>query len=204
MKIVLGIVVVLVIIAAAVLLFSPKAPQDVQQAVVRDTPTDTMQTTEAGDEGVDAAIEITSFGFVGYGPGKSHTGTFEQYEVSGVTVGENGLPTAGTVTFYVDSIKTDTALLDTHLKEKAEFFESATYPTVTFKLANVTEKSAGSYDVTGDLTIKNVTKRITFGVTTTPEKTFSSEFRVAMDQFGFTAPGIVDNEVLVQFSGKAQ
>ncbi|MEY2640976.1 MAG: hypothetical protein RL150_369 [Candidatus Parcubacteria bacterium] len=203
MKIVLGIVVVLVIIAAAVLLFSPKAPQDVQQAVVGDAPAaEQATTTEAAM--VDAGVEITSFNFTGYGPGKSHLGTFEQYEVSNVAVDANGLPTAGTVTFYVDSIKTDAAMLDTHLKEKKEFFESATYPTVTFKLASVADKGNGMYDVTGDLTVKNVTKRITFGVTAAADKTFSSEFRVAMDQFGFTAPGIVDNEVLVKFSGKAQ
>lgn len=200
MKAVLGVVVVLVIVIAAVLVLSPKAPEDVQQATIGDAPVSGSQ--DAMQQGEEASVEITSFGFVGYGPGKSHTGTFERFEVSDVTT-DAGTITGGKVTFYVDSVKTDTEMLDTHLKEKKEFFDGATYPTITFALS---EKAVagddGLYRVTGDLTVKNVTKRISFMVTPNEDKSFTSEFRVAMDQFGFSAPGIVDNEVLVQFSGK--
>lgn len=202
MKAFIWIVLVIIVIIAAVLLLSPRAPQDVEQATIGDVPTSEQQANgEQQQADATTAIEITSFGFVGYGPGKSHTGTFERFEVSNVAT-KDGVPSTGTLTIYTDSVKTDTAMLDTHLKEKKEFFDSATYPTITFTLNNIEEQDNTAYLVTGDLTVKNVTKRLSFTVTPNEDKTFTSEFRVAMDQFGFSAPGIVDNEVLVQFSGK--
>lgn len=201
MKAFIWIALIIIIIIAAVLLLSPRAPQDVEQATIGDVPTSEQRATGEQQADVDTAIEITSFSFVGYGPGKSHPGTFERFEVSNVTT-KDGLPATGTLTVYTDSVKTDAAMLDTHLKEKKEFFDSATYPTITFVLSDVEARDNNAYLVTGDLTVKNVTKRLSFTVTPNEDKTFTSEFRVAMDQFGFAAPGIVDNEVLVQFSGK--
>lgn len=200
MKAFIWIVLIIIVIIAAVLLLSPRAPQDVEQATIGDVPA-TEQTGSDQQAALSSAIEITSFSFVGYGPGKSHPGTFERFEVSNVTT-KDGLPATGTLTIYTDSVKTDAAMLDTHLKEKKEFFDSATYPTITFTLSGVETRDDNTYLVSGDLTVKNVTKRLSFTVKPNADKTFTSEFRVAMDQFGFAAPGIVDNEVLVQFNGK--
>jgi len=203
MKMLIGIVVGIVVIIALVLIFSPRAPEDVQQASITDSPEGSMNAENGAmvGDGDQSMIAITSFGFVGYGPGKSHTGTFNSYEITNVAVNEAGLPTSGTITFAVDSLSTDTEMLTTHLTEKKEFFDSATYPTIAFTLADITDAGAGTFQVNGDLTIKGVTKRIGFVVQGQADKTFSSEFRVDMTQFGFAAPGIVDNEVLIKFSG---
>ncbi|TLU99468.1 YceI family protein [Dyadobacter luticola] len=56
-----------------------------------------------------------------------------------------------------------------HLKSD-DFFSVEKHPTATFVVTKATPKSAGVYDVTGDLTIKGITKPVTFPVTvkTTP------------------------------------
>ncbi|CAG4994450.1 Protein YceI [Dyadobacter sp. CECT 9275] len=51
-----------------------------------------------------------------------------------------------------------------HLKSD-DFFSVAKHPTATFVITKATAKSAGVYDVTGDLTIKGITKPVTFPVT---------------------------------------
>jgi polyisoprenoid-binding protein YceI len=51
-----------------------------------------------------------------------------------------------------------------HLKSD-DFFGVEKHPTATFVVTKATAKSAGVYDVTGDLTIKGITKPVTFPVT---------------------------------------
>lgn len=199
MKIAAIIVVLILLAIAGILLFSPKAPQDVQQLQVGETPTNTEQTQTGNVEG---KVELTDFSFVGYGPGKSHPGVFEKYEIKNVRVNSAGVPVAGEIVIDASSVKTDAEMLDTHLKEKVEFFDVAKYPTITFTFANATETGDGIYQVSGDLKVKDVSKRVSFAVNSTEEKTFSAEFRLNMKDFGFSAPGIVDEEVLVKFAGK--
>jgi len=53
---------------------------------------------------------------------------------------------------------------DTHFKS-ADFFDVAKYPTVTFVSTSVTKSGAGSYSVTGDLTMHGITKPVTLALT---------------------------------------
>ena len=63
------------------------------------------------------------------------------------------------LTIQVASIETGSADRDGHLKS-GDFFDAETYPTITFTSTDV--KRAGSdWTVTGDLTIKDVTKPVT-------------------------------------------
>nr|WP_309101395.1 EAL domain-containing protein [Fredinandcohnia onubensis] len=64
--------------------------------------------------------------------------------------------------FDGDSINTRNQERDRHLKS-ADFFNIEKYPTIDFKSTNITKINA-SYKVTGDLTIKGITKPITFDV----------------------------------------
>jgi polyisoprenoid-binding protein YceI len=64
------------------------------------------------------------------------------------------------------SIKTGINLRDNHLKDKEEFFNIASYPTLTMKSTKVVLKSAGVYTVTWILTMKNVARQFTSDVTT--------------------------------------
>ncbi|MCU0355469.1 MAG: YceI family protein [Cytophagales bacterium] len=50
-----------------------------------------------------------------------------------------------------------------HMKSE-DFFNTAKFPTATFKITKVKAKGGQNYDVTGDLTVKGITKPVTFPV----------------------------------------
>jgi len=59
----------------------------------------------------------------------------------------------------VKSIDTDIEKRDLHLKQE-EYFDADNYPNIIFESSKITLKSQNTYNVTGKLTIKNVTKDI--------------------------------------------
>lgn len=65
-------------------------------------------------------------------------------------------------TAKIDSVDTGIAPRDKHLKT-ADFFEVEKYPEMTFKSTKV-EKKGKNWMVTGDLTMKGVTKQISFPI----------------------------------------
>lgn len=66
-------------------------------------------------------------------------------------------------TIDVTTIDTRVADRDTHLKSP-DFFDAAKYPTMTFKSTRVQKAGKGKLKVTGDLTIKDVTKPVVLEV----------------------------------------
>jgi len=60
----------------------------------------------------------------------------------------------------VKSIDTDIKKRDEHLKQE-DYFDAENYPNITFKSLKIAPKSEDTYNVTGELTIKNTTKKIT-------------------------------------------
>jgi polyisoprenoid-binding protein YceI len=82
-------------------------------------------------------------------------------------------PTKSTIAADIDASTIDTHQegRDKHLKS-AEFFDTAKYPTITFKSTKV-EKGGDGFKVTGDLTMHGVTKPVTLDVQTDakPHKT---------------------------------
>ena len=63
----------------------------------------------------------------------------------------------------IDSIHTGNEQRDGHLKS-ADFFDATRYPRLTFVSTKIEHKNDNEYKVTGDLTLKNVTKPITLNV----------------------------------------
>jgi polyisoprenoid-binding protein YceI len=61
------------------------------------------------------------------------------------------------------TIDTRDAQRDTHLKS-ADFFDVEKFPTITFLSEKVEESAAGTLKVTGDLTIRGVTKQVVLEV----------------------------------------
>jgi len=67
------------------------------------------------------------------------------------------------VTIDVNSINTGVNDRDNHLRS-GDFFDIATYPNITFKSTNVEVTGDDSAKVTGDLTIRDVTKTVVLDV----------------------------------------
>jgi len=86
-------------------------------------------------------------------------GTFDSFDATFVT-GENPLDSTVSATARVASINTNEANRDGHLRA-GDFFDAETYPTIGFVSTGVREDK-GDFLVDGDLTIKGVTKPVTF------------------------------------------
>ncbi len=77
---------------------------------------------------------------------------------------ENGELQSLSGTVQIASVDTDEPKRDAHLKSP-DFFDAATWATMSFDSTKVKKgKAPGSYDVTGNLTIRGVTKPVTFQV----------------------------------------
>ena len=68
------------------------------------------------------------------------------------------------ITISAASIDTGTADRDTHLKSE-DFFHAEKFPALTFVSSRVTKKGDEHFDVTGKLTIKDVSKELNVPVT---------------------------------------
>ncbi|MCL6573990.1 MAG: YceI family protein [Bacillus sp. (in: Bacteria)] len=90
-------------------------------------------------------------------------GQFERYTAEVEAADLTDLSTAS-IAFKLDvaSINTRNEDRDNHLKS-ADFFDVETNAAIDFTSTNIT-KDGDEYQVTGDLTIKNVTKPVTFDV----------------------------------------
>jgi polyisoprenoid-binding protein YceI len=62
------------------------------------------------------------------------------------------------------SISTDNEARDKHL-QSPDFFDTGKFPAITFKSTSVKEPAKGKLEVTGNLTIKGVTKQVTIPIT---------------------------------------
>ena len=82
-------------------------------------------------------------------------------DIQGVINVDNAKPSNSSVnvTIPLSSLNTNVKALDEHL-QTADFFDSAKYPNITFKSTKVQAISKTKYKITGNLTIKNVTKPV--------------------------------------------
>lgn len=103
-------------------------------------------------------------------------------KVSGTVTFDPSNPAASSITAEIDvnSLNTREPDRDTHLKS-ADFFDAANYPTMKFQSKNVQADGPEAYAVTGDLTIRGVTREVVLNVTgPTPE---------IKDPWGYTRRG---------------
>ena len=82
-------------------------------------------------------------------------------DIQGTISVDNAKPSNSSVnvTIPLSSLNTNVKALDDHL-QTADFFDSAKYPNITFKSTKVQAISKTKYKITGNLTIKNVTKPV--------------------------------------------
>lgn len=91
------------------------------------------------------------------------TGSFGKFEGSAISDSDDFSNAEFEFSADVDSINTNQADRDAHLKSP-EFFDVANHPKLTFKSKSFKKKSDDSYSLTGDLTIRGITHEVTLDV----------------------------------------
>lgn len=87
-------------------------------------------------------------------------GSFNEFEGSGFFDADNPTNSKLSLTIQAKSIDTRNADRDGHLRSN-DFFDMDTYPEIKFESTSVEQVNGNDYSVTGDLTIKDVTKPVT-------------------------------------------
>jgi len=90
-------------------------------------------------------------------------GSFKVYNGSLQSTGTDFNNATATFSIDVKSVNTDDDQRDGHLKGD-DFFNAEKYPTMNFKNTTFKKTGTNTYSVTGDLTIRDVTKKVTFTV----------------------------------------
>ena len=116
-------------------------------------------------------------------------GAFDSYEAN-VEAENLADLTEATISFQFDvkSINTRNEDRDNHLKS-ADFFDAEQFPVITFQSTSILKSDEG-FDVTGNLTIKDVTKEVTF------ETAFNGTGKNpwGQDVYGFEAEAKINRE----------
>ncbi len=130
-------------------------------------------------------------------------------KISGTVAIDDADITKSTVNVTIDATSVDTRVSrrDDDLKSP-NFFDVAKYPTITFQSTKVTKAGDGKLMVTGNLTIKDVTKEVTLDVTgpTAPitamggqHRGFSASLKINRQDFHVSAdPGMVGDDIAIQ------
>jgi polyisoprenoid-binding protein YceI len=118
------------------------------------------------------------------------------------------------VSIEVASINTDNGGRDKHL-QSPDFFDAAKFPVITFKSTAVNEVAKGKLEITGDFTMRGVTKRITFPITNAGTQAgmkpgsvvagfIDGALTVNRNDYGIKyGPGIVGDEVAIALNIEA-
>jgi polyisoprenoid-binding protein YceI len=109
------------------------------------------------------------------------------------------------MTVQTASINTENENRDEHLKS-ADFFDAATHPELTFTSTKIVPLDGGKFQLVGNLTMRGVTKEVTFdgefnGVVTDPRGNtkagFSARGSINRQDFGVSWSKALDNGGLV-------
>ena len=91
------------------------------------------------------------------------TGTFKQFSATMVSSAADFSDAQITFEADVNSISTNNDQRDGHLKSD-DFFNAESYPKLTFVSKKLEKKSDSDYTLTGNLTIRNITKEVSLQV----------------------------------------
>ncbi len=132
-------------------------------------------------------------------------GSFNDVSVTGHINPEHPESLAIDVTVQAASIKTNHPKRDEDLKV-SNFLDTETYPTITFKSTKVEPLGEDRYALTGDLTIKGITKPVTlngvvYGEFNDPmmghRVGYSAEGKISRKDFGMTFSMMLDGKYIV-------
>ena len=116
-------------------------------------------------------------------------GSFTDFEGAGYLDAANPAASNVQLTIQAKSINTGNDERDAHLKNN-DFFDMETYPTITFASTAVEQVDAENFKVTGDLTIKGITKPVTIDL----EYTGSATDPFTNQRVGFEGKTVVNRK----------
>jgi len=145
-------------------------------------------------------------------------GSFNEFSGTAAIDGDDPARSSVSVRIAADSIDTRNADRDAHLRSN-DFLAMEEYPEITFVSTSITPTGESSFDVTGDLTIKGVTKPVTIpfdfegtaqdpfgntrigfeGATTVNRKDFGVTWNAALETGGV----LVSEKVTLEFEVSA-
>ena len=115
-------------------------------------------------------------------------GTFDQY-TGEFTLDDDSRLVGATAEISVESVNTRIEKRDAHLRSE-DFFFAEKYPTMTFRLLSAEKGPDNRYTVTGDLTMRGVTRKVTLeGEILGPIQDPSGNRRA-----GFNASGMINRK----------
>src|SRR5512136_1689143 len=88
-------------------------------------------------------------------------GSFKDFAITLKSAKEDFSDAEVQSTIKVGSLSTDNAMRDNHLKSD-DFFNAEKFPEINFKSTSFEKLGDNKYKITGDLTIRDVTKNVTF------------------------------------------
>jgi polyisoprenoid-binding protein YceI len=107
------------------------------------------------------------------------------------------------VTVDAASVNTDNSMRDEHLR-KDNYFDVKTYPRIRFQSTKISPSNkAGVFIVSGNLTIKNTTKEISFPFTATAHQTgfvFKGNFGVSRKDFQIGGSSTISDELVLMLN----
>jgi polyisoprenoid-binding protein YceI len=128
------------------------------------------------------------------------SGNFNKFEVKAETNGDEFSNAKVSADIEVDSINTNNAQRDAHLRN-ADFFEVEKHPLITFRSTSIQKLDEETYTLTGDLTIKETTKPVKLaleygGVTKDPYGNYKAGFsisgRINRHDFGVSYNAVIE------------
>jgi len=128
------------------------------------------------------------------------TGSFKNFEGTVETEGDDFADAKIEFSLDINSVDTGQEQRDAHLKG-ADFFDAEKYPHISFKSTSITKESGDDYKLTGDLTIKGITKPVTLevehgGIATdfygNTKAGFEVKGKINRKDFGLTWDGVTE------------
>ncbi len=132
-------------------------------------------------------------------------GNFTEVNATGNIYPDNPAASSVEVTINTASIQTHNAARDNDLRS-SNLLEADKYPTIHFKSTKIEPAGQDHYTMTGDLTIKGVTKPVTLSVTRYGEIndpmmghriSYSAEGEINRKDFGMTFNMLIDGRWLI-------
>ena len=148
---------------------------------------------------IESDVPEINFEITGFGPGKSHIGTFTNYQITDFKIDENKNPGSGKITIQSNSLDFGIEGLNKHLCAE-EFLNCEIYPNISFNLTNFLNESENpnEYTAIGTLIFKDSVSVISFPVIKDGEK-WSSDFRLNVKEIGVSYIGI-DEEIQIKIN----